>query len=254
MTEVGYRVIDHVAVIELTAPERRNALTPSTALAVASAVAEADHDAEVGAIVVHGGPHFCAGADLSTLSDAQTDPARPDNYSAVGQIYEAFLRLGAAEAPTIAAIRGAAVGAGLNLALAADLRIVAKDARLMSGFGRIGAHPGGGHFALLTRAAGREAGAAMGLFGVEVSGARAAEIGLAWSAVDDAETESVAMEHARRVAADPELARAMVTSFRRQADLPGLPWAAAVQLERGPQMWSLRRAADVDSARNGRGH
>jgi len=54
--------------------------------------------------------------------------------------------------PVIAAVRGAAVGAGYNLMLAADLRIVAEDARLISGFLRIGLHPGGGHFALLADA------------------------------------------------------------------------------------------------------
>src|SRR5207249_9322010 len=138
-----------------------------------------------------------------------------------------------------AAVRGAAVGAGLNLALAADLRIVARDARLISGFARIGVHPGGGHFGLLTRAAGRQAAAAMGLFGCEVSGDRAVSLGLAWQAVDDAEVDAVAFDLARRAAADPPLAREMVASLRRQDGWPS--WDAGVAIERAPQLWSFRR-------------
>jgi enoyl-CoA hydratase len=251
VADIGYHVDAHVAVIELTAPARRNALTLSSAAELVRAVDEADADPDVGAIVVHGGAHFCAGADLGTLGDVRADPAGAANYRAIGAIYDAFLRLGSAAVPTIAAVRGAAVGAGLNLALAADLRIVARDARLISGFGRIGLHPGGGHFALLARAGGREAAAAMGLCGDGVSGARAAEIGMAWQAVDDSDTMPVALGLARQPAADPELSRAMVASLRLQSEQPGLSWAAAVQLERAPQMWSFRRAANASS---GRGH
>ena len=66
-------------------------------------------------------------------------------------------RVGELAPPTIAAIRGGAVGAGLNLALATDLRVVAEDAALLSGFIPIGLHPGGGHTALLGRLGSREA-------------------------------------------------------------------------------------------------
>lgn len=86
------------------------------------------------------------------------------------------------EPPTIAAIRGGAVGAGLNLALATDLRVVAEDARLSSGFMPIGIHPGRGHSALLARATGREVANAIQLFGQAITGVRAVELGLAWTA------------------------------------------------------------------------
>jgi enoyl-CoA hydratase len=92
--------------------------------------------------------------------------------------------LGQVRVPTIAAVRGSAVGAGMNMLLAADLRIVATDVRLICGFLKRGLHPGGGHFVILSRLIGREAAAAMALFGEEINGPRAVELGLAWQAVE----------------------------------------------------------------------
>lgn len=241
MSEIGYAVEDHVAVITLEAPERRNALSVPMAGELTEAALTAEADPSVGAVVVTGGPHFCAGAARNVLAEAGVDPTEDGNYRNLGAVYEAFTRLGGIGLPTIAAVRGAAVGAGLNLALATDLRIVSRTARLLPGFAQIGIHPGGGHFTLLARVAGREAAAAMGLFGEEVDGARAVELGLAWAAYDDADVEGEAFALARRVARDPALARRLVASFRHQTAPGGLPWAAAVELERAPQMWSLRR-------------
>lgn len=239
--EIRYEVSEGVASITLDAPQRRNALTPPMAEALVAALDEADADRDVGAIVLSGGTSFCAGADLGLLGDAGTDPAEDVNFRTIETIYAAFVRVGEAKVPTVAAVRGAAVGAGINLALAPDLRVVATDARLMSGFGRLGVHPGGGHFTLLHRAGGRETAAAMGLFGEEVSGTRAAEIGLAWRAVPDDEVEHVARTLARRVARDPELSRRAVASFHRETAQGGLPWDVAVEVERAAQMWSFRR-------------
>jgi enoyl-CoA hydratase len=88
---------------------------------------------------------------------------------------------------------------------------------------------------------GREAAAAIGLFGAEVSGTRAAQLGLAWEAVDAAEVDARARELASTAARDPELARRVLGSLRRELDPPGVSWPAALELERGSQMWSLRR-------------
>jgi enoyl-CoA hydratase len=169
------------------------------------------------------------------------DQAEDKTYKELGAVYTAFRRVGELKVPTIAAVRGSAVGAGINLALATDLRIVAEDARLMAGFLRIGLHPGGGYFTLSTRTAGREATAAMGLFDEQIDGVRAALIGLAWKAVPDEQVEEVALELAARAAKDPELAREAVRSFRTEAGPPGIGWEAALHFERGTQMWSQRR-------------
>lgn len=174
------------------------------------------------------------------LAQAAVDPADDHSFRVVEGLYQAFVRVGAVQTPTIAAVRGAAVGAGMNLMLAPDLRVVAHDARLLSAFARIGVHPGGGLFGLLHRAAGGEATAAMGLFGQEISGTRAAHLGLAWAAVDDTEVEPVAFELARTAARDPALSRRMVASFLSQTAQGGLPWEVGLEVERSPQMWSFR--------------
>jgi enoyl-CoA hydratase len=133
------------------------------------------------------------------------------------------------------------VGAGINLAFATDLRVVAEDARLMAGFLRIGLHPGGGFFVLSGRTAGRETTAALGLFGDELSGRRAAELGIAWEALPDADVEARARELATRAGADPELARRTARSFRAELGPPAATWGLALDAERAAQMWSLRR-------------
>lgn len=241
MTEVRYAVTDGIATITLDAPDRRNALSVEMSRELIDAARTAEADREVGAVVVTGGAHFCAGAVREVLADVGRDPVEDSAYRNLETVYGAFTTIGTIDLPTIAAVRGAAVGAGLNLAMATDLRIVSSTARLLPGFAQIGIHPGGGHLSLLHRTAGRETAAAMGLFGEEVRGARAVELGLAWAVHDDEEVEQAARDVAARVAADPELARRLVRSFRRETAPGGIPWEVAVELERSPQMWSLRR-------------
>ena len=241
MTEVAYAVDEGIATITLTAPDRRNALSVEMSRELVDAAHTAESDPSVGAVVVTGGEHFCAGAVRSVLADAGRDPVEDTAYRNLETVYAAFTTIGTIDLPTIAAVRGAAVGAGLNLALATDLRVVSRTARLLPGFAQIGIHPGGGHLSLLHRVAGREATAAMGLFGEEVDGERAVDLGIAWSAHEDGEVETAARAIAARSAADPDLARRLVRSFRRETAPGGVPWEVAVELERSPQMWSLRR-------------
>lgn len=241
-TEIRLDIDGHVAVISLLAADRRNALTPKMAVDLAAVCDEIDAIPEVGAVVVRGeGGYFCAGAHRDTLSGVGADPLAEPAYTNLGVVYRSFARVGELEAPVVAAVRGGAVGAGVNLALAADLRIVAEDARIIAGFSRIGMHPGGGFFVLSGRTAGREATAALGLFGCEVDGRRAVELGMAWEAVPDAEVDARAMELATRAGADPELSRRTARSFRNELGPPPVPWAVALDAERAPQMWSLRR-------------
>ena len=230
-----------VATITLAAPERRNALTVEMARELAAACDELDADATIGAVVVAAeGRTFCAGGDRATLAAAGADPAGAEAWDGLTTIYRAFTRVGELEMPTIAAVAGHAVGAGMNLALATDLRVVAEDVMLTSGFIPIGLHPGGGHTALLGRTGAREAAAALALFGERIDGRRAVELGLAWKAVPAGDVLGAALELARVPGADPELARRTARSLR---SFSGLPWPAALDAERAAQMWSMRRAA-----------
>src|SRR3954447_12480080 len=241
--EVLLEVDGGVAVVTLNAPDRRNALTPAMADELIATFDEVDAKPEVGALVIRAeGKSFCAGGDIATLTSAGKDPAAPDAFEGMGKIYDSFYRLGQVKVPTVAAVRGSAVGAGMNMLLATDLRIMARDARLLAGFLKRGMHPGGGHFVILSRLIGREAAAAMALFGEEIDGSRAVELGLAWESVDDPAVEDRALELASRVAADPELARVAVGNFRKETATP-VSWEIATQFERPAQMWSMRRSA-----------
>lgn len=236
---------NNVAIVTLNRPEKRNALTGAMSRQLIACCEEIDRDHSIGAVVVRGaGGSFCAGADRAILSEAAQDPVREDLYQELGVVYNAFFRIGSLPVPVVAAVRGAAVGAGMNLLLAADLRIVAQDARLIAGFLRIGIHPGGGHFRLMRRLAGLEAAAAMAIFGQEIGGQRAVELGMAWEAPADEEVEARAIELATFAARDPLLARKAVHSLRHFSDTP---WEVALEAERAVQMWSLRRRFEVDS-------
>ncbi|MEP7740175.1 enoyl-CoA hydratase-related protein [Nocardioides sp. 31GB23] len=247
--QVRVEVEDGVAVMTLDAPERRNALTVDMALDLIAACEKVDADPAIGAVVVTGaGSYFCAGGERATLSTAGERPADAEMFEAMGHIYQSFKRVGELLPPTVAAIRGGAVGAGMNLALATDIRIVADDARLMSGFLAIQLHPGGGHGTLLARTGAREVGNAMSLFGQSVLGSRAAELGLAWESVPADQVEAHAIELARQPAADPELARRTARSMRLQSLSDDAAWNRGLELERATQMWSMRRrhlAADL---------
>ena len=109
-------VDERVALIIVNDPDRRNAVTAEISSALRAAVDAAEADPDVHALIVTGaGRAFCAGADLSALGAATEDGLR--------LIYDGFLAVANCALPTIAAVNGAAVGAGLNLALAADVRI-----------------------------------------------------------------------------------------------------------------------------------
>lgn len=248
MSEVDLRILGGVATLTLTAPDRRNSLTVEMAEDLIDVCERIDRDASVGAVVVQGsGGYFCAGAHRDALAGAGADPASPAAFAQMGTIYESFARVGRLAPPTIAAILGGAVGAGVNLAYATDLRIVADDAKLLAGFLQIGLHPGGGHFALSGRLAGREATMAASVFGESIGGARAVELGIAWEALPAAEVEARAHEIAVRAGADPELARRTIRSARQELGPPAVPWELALEAERGSQMWSLRRRHEQGS-------
>jgi len=142
---VLYEVRDRVALITVNDPDRRNAVTDAMSQQLRSAVEAAE--AEAHAVVVTGaGKAFCAGADLSALGAAATD--------GLERIYAGFMAVGRCTLPTIAAVNGAAVGAGLNLALAADVRIAGPHAMFDPRFQKLGIHPGGGATWMLQRAVG----------------------------------------------------------------------------------------------------
>jgi enoyl-CoA hydratase len=137
---VLYSTTDRVALITVNDPDRRNAVTGEMSALLRAAVARAEADPHVHAVVVTGaGKAFCAGADLSALSAAGAGAAE----AGLQRLYDGFMAVGNCTLPTIAAVNGAAVGAGLNLALAADVRIAGPHALFDARFQKLGIHPGG---------------------------------------------------------------------------------------------------------------
>lgn len=252
---VRWEAVDGVALVTLDNPGRRNAIDASLAAALADACDAIDADAAVGAVVLRGaGGYFCSGGDRDELAAISAEPVSDAGMAGTQQIYDAFLRFGRLRVPTIAAVRGGAVGAGVNLALAADVRIVADNAVLASGFTRLGVHPGGGHFALLNRFAGPQTAAAIGVFGETLDGAAALRLGLAYDSVPDDAVEARALRLATDAGADPALARATIKSLRVEAGPPALSWQAAVSVEQSVQPWSFaRKGASRWAARGERG-
>src|SRR5919198_3081124 len=182
MALVNVDTSDGVAVVTLNDPDHRNTLTLPMVGEIVAAFDALEADDAVGAVVVTGAPPaFCAGADLGDLGRG----GEAGDGGGVASVYDGFLRVARSTLPTVAAVNGAAVGAGMNLALAADVRIAARSGCFDTRFLKLGLHPGGGHTWMLRRVVGPQAANAMVLFGQVLDGEAAAANGLAWKCVDD---------------------------------------------------------------------
>ncbi len=189
-------IADGVATLTLNNPDERNTLTAPMVTEIVAAMDAIEADESVGAVVVTGTPPaFCAGANLGNLGTADGD--------SLGAIYEGFLRIARSPLPTLAAVNGAAVGAGMNLALGCDVRIAARRAKFDTRFLQIGLHPGGGHTWMLRRIAGPQTAMAAVVFGQVLDGAEAERVGLAYRCVDDDELLSTAHAIAATAASAP---------------------------------------------------
>ncbi|MFS3128608.1 enoyl-CoA hydratase-related protein [Nocardioides sp. Bht2] len=233
---------DGVATLRLVNPEFKNAITQQMAADMVAFCAQVAADPTIGAVVLEAdGGYFCSGADTRDLAAIAADPASPDSVARLSAVYQAFVSIGTLPVPTIAMVEGGAVGAGLNLVLAVDVVVLTPDAVLDSGFLARRIHPGGGHFTLLGRSLGYQQAMAMGVLGERVSGTEAVALGLAWRTAEASEFAETARALTARAAKDPELTRRTKESATLELNNPGLSWAAAIEVERGAQMWSLGR-------------
>jgi enoyl-CoA hydratase len=239
MSEVLVDVTERVALVTLNAPARRNSLTLDMVGEIVAAFDDLEKREDVGAVIVIGAPPaFCAGATLGHLGNrAQSEE---EGRSGLGAIYEGFLRVGRSPLPTVAAVNGAAVGAGMNLALACDLRLAARRSKWDTRFLELGLHPGGGHTWMLRRVAGQQTAAAAVLFGEVMDGQEAERCGLAWRCVDDDDLLTSATKlAARAAAAPPALARRAKQTLAAVANLATIDEAVALELD--AQLWSVRQ-------------
>jgi enoyl-CoA hydratase len=231
-----------IARVTLNNPRRKNAITLDMAARIEGFCDLVESDESVGAVLLDGaGEYFCSGADTRVLAASSADPASPEAVASLSAVYRAFTRVGSLPVPTVSLLRGGAVGAGMNLALATDLLLVTPDAVLDSGFLARGIHPGGGHLTLLGRRVGYQQAAAMTLLGRAMTGAEAVQRGLAYAAYQAADLLPAATELVALAVKDPQLTRRAKLSLTLELGSGPVSWPAAVEIERGAQMWSMAR-------------
>src|SRR5579883_575033 len=203
-------VRDGVALITLNRPEARNAMSENLTPALRRQIKERADDPAVGAILITGaGTAFCSGGDVKSMAgraprtqlgfEARLADLRWRQAHLTGALV-------ATRKPTIAALPGAAAGAGLALALACDIRIAAKSAFVSTGYVRVGLSGDYGIAWLLTRAVGSARARELMFTGERVDAERCERIGLVNRVVDDALLHEEAFELARSLAQGPQVA------------------------------------------------
>ncbi|MBT0771896.1 enoyl-CoA hydratase [Kineosporia sp. J2-2] len=192
--------------IVLDAPKRRNALSAPMLDELAEAVARVAGDEQARALVIRAeGKAFCAGADLHGLFG---DLNRPTSLirDDLKRIYASFLGVADLSIPTIAAVHGVAVGAGMNIALACDIVIAGKNARFAISFADIGLHPGGGASWFLTRRMGADRALAAIIAAETIEAEDGLRHGLVTRLADDPVRAATELAH-QAAARDPGLLR-----------------------------------------------
>lgn len=231
---------DRVVVVTLTNERRSNSLTAPMVEQFVAALDAAEADPDVGAIAVTGaGEAFCAGADLRHLVGVSGGDDRAEH--GLRSIYAAFRRLHACRVPTIAAVNGASVGAGMNLALVCDVLIAGESALFSTRFMELGLHPGGGHTWLLREAIGHQAANAALLFNENIDGARAVELGLALETVPDDALMARVLALAAQACKGPRGVVERTKDSIREARMFD-DYGPAIENEIGKQLWSAEQS------------
>ena len=217
--EIRLEVADRIATVTLNRPERRNAFTRPMIDAWAAALADCRDRGDVHVVVVTGaGKAFCSGGDIQELMGDGLERSAAEQRALIGEhVHRIPLTLADMDKPVIAAINGAAIGAGLDLALAMDLRFAAASARFAETYVKVGLAPGAGGAHWLPRL---------------VGSAKALELLWTGEAIDAAEAERIGLVN--RVLPDDELmpqtmalARRSPTA-RRSPSAPSSGWCATV--------------------------
>ncbi|MFB2531084.1 enoyl-CoA hydratase-related protein [Paracoccus sp. p4-l81] len=210
-TTILYDVTDDVATITLNRPEVMNALNRTMRAEITTAIARAETEARC--LVLTGtGRAFCSGQDLADAGGAPIDLGR-----ILREEYEPMLAaLTGCRLPTIAAVNGSAAGAGANLALGADVVIATESARFIQAFTKIGLIPDAGGTYWLPRQVGFARAMGTMLFAEPVTARQAADWGMIWDCVADADFAAHVTARARHLAQGPGLAYAAIKRALRE--------------------------------------
>jgi 2-(1,2-epoxy-1,2-dihydrophenyl)acetyl-CoA isomerase len=206
--DIIYTKKEGIATIILNRPDKMNALSPGIFEGIHKAVEDASKDNEVRVLVITGtGSAFCSGADVKALAKNAKQPAGEERQREVRRppVHLALL-LQRCEKPVIAAINGVAVGFGLDLALACDIRIASDKARLSEAYIRRGMLPAGGGTFFLPRLVGIDRACLLAWTGDMIDAKEAERMGLVTMVVPHDELESATRELAEKIAKGPAVA------------------------------------------------
>ena len=239
----------HVLTLRLNRPDKKNALSNELAWAVVEGVEAAARDDSVWVIGITGTDDaFCAGLDLGGGDDYSPLTEQDNQLDDVGWVGRFALVLReVCDKPIVAGVNGVAVGAGLSLAMAADMRIVARSARLMAGYTRIGGSPDGGLSWTLSQAIGYEHAMRFMLENRTVLGEEAVALGMAGEVVDDEQLGSRLQEYCQQIASwSPLTLRLAKRTIGRAAGLADLESHLRYELA------NIRRAFSSQDAQEAR--
>ena len=208
--DVRYATHDGVATITLNRPERRNAFTLTMIDDLVDILRAAAVDDDVHVVVVTGaGTSFCAGADLGEVFEKDATPMHR-KHRLSQHIQQVGLEVSRMDKPTIAAVNGPAVGAGMDIALMCDIRIASANASLSAAYVKVGVMPGNGACYYLPRIVGTSRALELLLTGRTVSAEEAAELALVTKVVDPDRLEIEVGELAGRIAGYPPVLVQMI--------------------------------------------
>lgn len=225
--------IEGAVLVTLDLPDRRNAMSEPMTASWDAVMRQLRQEQDLRVVVVTGrGRAFCAGGDFSWIG-ARPGASVPELRERMLAFYGTWLSVRDLEVPTVAAVNGAAIGAGLAIALACDVRVVAEDARLAAPFTALGIHPGMATTWLIRRAAGDTVARDMLLTGRAFTGSEGVDRGLMSRAVPADQVLETALEVARTVAAAAPVAtrltKAALGSGGPETFESALAWEAIAQ-------------------------
>lgn len=244
--DINVSLADHVATVEIDRPPH-NFFDRDLIAQIADAYGELDENADCRAIVLAAnGKSFCAGANFGS---GQSDDSGNREFTeegfrnTTGLLYREGVRLFGAKKPVVAAVQGAAIGGGLGLALTADFRVAAPEARFAANFAKLGIHPGFGLTVTLPNLVGLQAANLMFLTGQRIKGEEALALGMVDQLVPQEEVRSAALALAAEIAENAPLAVVSVRATMRQGLAEEI--AAATDHELAEQQW-LRGTEDAE--------
>ena len=177
---------DGIRILSIDNAQKKNALNNALCAELSEKVRELGDDKEARVLIVTGeGGSFCAGADLPDVFGTMGDDVNDIRDHLADTVYQSFLGLRDLKIPVISAVEGPAVGAGLNMALAADVVIASPTADFAATFSKIGLHQGGGCTALLVETLGRQRAMKLILEGGRLTGQEAYDLGMVAALADD---------------------------------------------------------------------